>query len=366
MKRRGVHNTPAFFCAMTNTHEEYMMRCIELARLGAGSVSPNPMVGTVIVYNGKIIGEGWHQEFGKAHAEVNAINSVKDKSVLNKAEIYVNLEPCSHTGKTPPCANLLIQHQFKRVVVGMSDPNPLVSGRGIALLRNAGMEVITDVLRDECEALNKRFIKQMLQQRPYIILKWAQTRNGFIAPLASKMSAEQFEEERHITGFFVQRLVHKWRTYEDAIMVATNTVVTDNPALDARAWKGRAPKRIVLDRTLRLPTNLKVFKAPQETFIVNEIKDDSQANLTYIKVDFKGNWMDEMFKRLLSFNIQSIVVEGGSVWLHTLLEQKYWDEAIVFYSPKHISEGVPAPAIGGKLVYQFELDNMQASQYLNV
>ena len=151
MKRRGVHNTPAFFCAMTNTHEEYMMRCIELARLGAGSVSPNPMVGAVIVYNEKIIGEGWHQEFGKAHAEVNAINSVKDKSVLNKAEIYINLEPCSHTGKTPPCANLLIQQQFKRVVVGMFDPNPLVSGRGIALLRDAGMEVIYTGLRQSPE-----------------------------------------------------------------------------------------------------------------------------------------------------------------------------------------------------------------------
>ncbi|MCG9880188.1 MAG: bifunctional diaminohydroxyphosphoribosylaminopyrimidine deaminase/5-amino-6-(5-phosphoribosylamino)uracil reductase RibD [Bacteroidia bacterium] len=351
---------------MTNTHEVYMRRCLELARLGAGTVSPNPMVGAVIVYNGRIIGEGWHQQYGQAHAEVHAVNSVKDTSVLTDADLYVSLEPCSHTGKTPPCANLIIQHKFKRVIIGMSDPNPLVAGKGIALLKEAGIEVVTDILKDECWDLNRRFIKQMLHKRPYIILKWAQTRNGFIAPLAAKMSPQQFEEERHITGFMVQRLVHKWRTQEDAIMVATNTVITDNPALDARAWKGRAPKRIVLDRTLKLNQQLKVFKGPQQTFVINEIKEGIEENITYIKSDFNGNWIDEMFKKLLEFNIQSIVVEGGSVWLHSLLEQNYWDEAIVFYSPKHISEGVPAPAIGGKLASQFELDNMQASQYLNI
>ena len=351
---------------MKEIHEMYMQRCLELARLGAGLVSPNPMVGAVIVHQGKIIGEAWHQQYGLAHAEVNAIQQVLEPALLIESDLYVNLEPCAHTGKTPPCADLIIKHKIKRVIIGMSDPNPLVAGKGIALLKDAGIEVITDILNQECLEFNRRFVKQMLHQRPYIILKWAQTQNGYLAPLANKMSAIQFEEERHITGFMVQRLVHKWRTQEDAIMVATNTVITDNPALDARAWKGRAPKRIVLDRTLRLNPDLKVFKAPQNTFIINEIKDESQANLIYIKVDFKGNWIDEMFKRLLSFNIQSIVVEGGSVWLHSLLEQKYWDEAIVFFSPKHISEGVPAPAIGGKLVQQFELDNMQASQYLNV
>lgn len=351
---------------MTNTHEVYMQRCLELARLGAGLVSPNPMVGSVIVYQGKIVGEGWHQQFGGAHAEVNAIQSVLDISILKEADLYVNLEPCSHTGKTPPCANLIIQHQFKRVVVGMSDPNPLVAGKGIARLKEAGIEVITDVLRDECLDLNKRFVKHMVRQQPYIILKWAQTRNGFIAPLAAKMSPQQFEEERHITGFFVQRLVHKWRTQEDAIMVATHTVMTDNPALDARAWTGRAPKRIVLDKTLKLSLDLKVFKVPQTTFIINEIKEGEEGNLIYIKLNFSGDWIAQMFAKLLAYQVQSIVVEGGSVLLNTLIAQNYWDEAIVFYSPKHISDGVPAPAIGGKLASQFELDNMQASQYLNL
>ena len=365
MKRRG-NLLLRRFCAMTNTHEVYMQRCLDLARLGAGLVSPNPMVGAVIVHQGKIVGEGWHQQFGEAHAEVNAINQVADKSCLNQSDLYVNLEPCSHTGKTPPCANLIIQHQFKRVIVGMSDPNPLVAGKGIALLKEAGIEVISGVLEEACLALNKRFIKHMLHQKPYVILKWAQTRNGFIAPDATQLSAQQFEEERHITGFMVQRLVHKWRTQEDAIMVATNTVITDNPALDARAWSGRAPKRIVLDRTLRLSLDLKVFKAPQTTFIINELKEGEEANLIYIKLNFSGNWIEQMFAKLLAYQVQSIVVEGGSMWLNTLIEQNYWDEAIVFYSPKHISEGIAAPKIGGKLAQQFELDKMQASQYYNV
>jgi len=350
---------------MTHTHELYMQRCLELARLGAGLVSPNPMVGAVIVHQGKIIGEGWHQKYGSAHAEVNAINQVNDKSLLAQSDLYVNLEPCSHTGKTPPCADLIIQHKIKRVIIGMVDPNPLVSGKGIALLKEAGIETVLDVLKPACAALNKRFLHAIQFQKPYVILKWAQTRNGFLAPDSLKLSPEKFEEERHITGFMVQRLVHKWRTQEDGIMVATHTVVTDNPALDARAWSGRAPIRVVLDLNLRLPLDKKVFLAPQKTIIVNAIKEGAIDNLHYLKVNVAHNWMEEMLQKLLPLGVQSLVVEGGAKWLNALIEAGYWNEALVFYSPKHISEGIAAPAIGGKLAQQFELDNMLLSQYFN-
>ncbi|MDZ4669132.1 MAG: bifunctional diaminohydroxyphosphoribosylaminopyrimidine deaminase/5-amino-6-(5-phosphoribosylamino)uracil reductase RibD [bacterium] len=344
----------------------WMERCLELARLGSGKVAPNPMVGAVVVAHGKIIGEGWHHQFGMAHAEVNAIENVKDKSLLKEAVLYVNLEPCFHYGKTPPCANLIIAHNIPEVVVGMRDPNPLVAGKGVELLRNAGIKVSVGVLEDKCLALNKRFICSYTKHRPYVILKWAQTLNGFLSPDATKMSKEQFEKERHITGFLVQKLVHKWRTQEDAIMVATHTVELDNPALDARAWEGRAPARVVLDQKLRLPLDLKVFNAPQKTFIVNGSKDLIKDNLHYLKVDFSSDWLAQMLAKLHHERVQSLVIEGGAKLLNTVVEQLLWDEAIVFYSPKHISTGVVAPTIGGSLGEQEEIDGVKMRQYFNL
>jgi diaminohydroxyphosphoribosylaminopyrimidine deaminase/5-amino-6-(5-phosphoribosylamino)uracil reductase len=216
-----------------------MKRCLQLAILGAGNVAPNPMVGCVIVHNDKIIGEGWHRQYGQAHAEVNAIASVKDKSLIKDSIVYVNLEPCSHFGKTPPCADLLISHSPKKVVIGMIDPFSKVAGNGVAKLKEAGIEVELGVLEDECKFLNRRFIKFNTKQLPYVILKWAKTINGYIAPDARILSKEAFEEQRHITDRIVQKLVHRWRTQEDAIMVGTNTTLFDNPALNAREWQAK-------------------------------------------------------------------------------------------------------------------------------
>ncbi|OYU95130.1 MAG: riboflavin biosynthesis protein RibD [Bacteroidetes bacterium B1(2017)] len=349
-----------------NVHLKYMRRCLELARLGAGTVSPNPMVGSVIVLDDKIIGEGWHKQYGQAHAEVNAIESVKDIALLSRSTIYVNLEPCAHFGKTPPCAQLIIKSKIKRVVVGMLDPNPLVAGKGIELLREAGVEVICPVLELECANLNKRFLCYIKNKRPYVILKWAQTANGYLSPDANKMSAEQFEQERHITGFLIQKLVHKWRTQEDAIMVATNTALTDNPALNARAWEGRAPARILLDQHLRLPKTLKLFDNSQVTFVINGIQEKLDGQTVYVKVDFAGNWFEEMLNRLYEYKIQSIVIEGGATFLNFLIDENLWDEAIVFYAPKNISDGIKAPAISGKIIQTETVDQMNLIQYQNV
>ena len=343
-----------------------MQRCLDLALLGAGSVAPNPMVGCVIVYEDRIIGEGFHQKYGEAHAEVNAIKNVKpqDKHLLSQSTLYVNLEPCAHFGKTPPCANLIIEHQIKRVVIGMLDPNPLVAGKGAALLKNAGIEVTSPILKEACEAFNKRFIKGITQQKPYVILKWAQTMNGYLSPDASKISAAQFEQERHITGKWVQKLVHKWRTTEDAVMVATNTALTDNPALNNRAWEGRSPARIVLDKNLRLPSHLKLFDNSQTTFVLNAMREERIGNTIYLKLDFESDWFSQALSRLYEFHIGSIVVEGGSKLLHYLIEYHLWDEAIVFYSKSHLQEGIVAPSIKGRVIQQCDLEQVQMIQYL--
>lgn len=351
---------------MNTEHEIYIKRCIELARIGAGRVAPNPLVGSVIVNNNKIIGEGWHQKYGEAHAEVNAVRAVSSPELLQDATLYVNLEPCCHQGKTPPCVDLIIAHKIKRVVLGMVDPNPLVSGKGIARLRDAGIEVITGVLEDACTDLNKRFITYILKHRPYVILKWAQTLNGFIAPDASKMSAEQFEKERHITGKVVQKLVHKWRTEEAAIMVGTNTASLDNPALNVREWKGNVPLRIVLDRNLRLPDFLKVYDKSQETWIVNELEDRAEGNLNYVKVNFQKDWFNQLINRMYVNKIQSLIIEGGTKLLSHVIDNKMWDEAIVFYASAPIIKGIRAPSIGGEITNQNSLDQVKMIQYKKV
>jgi len=343
-----------------------MQRCLDLARLGAGNVAPNPMVGAVIVYQNQIIGEGWHQKLGQAHAEVNAFSAVSEanKHLLKQATLYVNLEPCSHFGKTPPCADLIISSGIAKVVVGMLDPNPLVAGSGIEKLEQAGIEVVCGVLQEECLALNKRFIKGITQHKPYVILKWAQSSNGYLSPDATKLSAAEFEQQRHITGKWVQKLVHKWRTQEDAIMVATNTALTDNPALNNRAWEGRSPARIVLDKSLRLPNTLKLFDGSQKTFVLNALQNSSTDNLIYLKLNFDGDWFTEALEKLYAQGIYSIVVEGGAQLLTHLIENNLWDEAIVFYSKSHLPNGIKAPQITGSLVFQEALGQVSLFQYL--
>ena len=351
---------------MVDEHSFFMQRCLELAKLGAGKVAPNPLVACVIVYEGLIIGEGFHQQFGGPHAEVNAIKSVMAQALLSKSTLYVNLEPCSHFGKTPPCANLIIESKIKRVVIGMADPNPLVAGKGIQRLKEAGIEVILGVLETECKELNKRFLTFIEKKRPYLILKWAQTRNGFLSPDSTKMSAEQFEEERHITGRIVQKLVHKWRTEEAAIMVGTHTALADNPALNAREWVGNLPLRVVLDRTLRLPKDLKTFDQSQPTWIINEKEEKSEGKTKYVQVDFTGDWFSILLGKLFEANIQSLIVEGGAQLLNYIIDNELWDEAIVFYSPKQISAGIKSPFIGGEIIQQLEIDNCQMTQYKRI
>ncbi len=344
-------------------HEVWMQRCLELALNGAGHVAPNPMVGCVIVHNHVIIGEGWHQAFGGPHAEVNAIASVKNKELLGDSTLYVNLEPCSHHGKTPPCADLIISENIRHVVIGMVDPNPLVSGQGIGRLKQAGIEVECNILEHECRAINKRFLTWIEKKRPYVILKWAQTMNGFIAPDASAMSREEFEQARHITGKVVQKLVHRWRTEEAAIMVATRTALLDDPALNARAWPGKDPLRIVIDRELKLPRHLKVFDDSQHTWVLNQLKEEESGQTHYIRLDVEKDWFSQLLQKLYEANMQSLIIEGGAKLLDDVIANHNWDEAIVFYSDKTIHSGIAAPLISGQVIQQTSIDGINMIQY---
>lgn len=319
----------------------FMKRALDLATLGIGSVSPNPRVGAVVVYENKIIGEGWHQQFGGPHAEVNAINSVEDKTLLRESTVYVNLEPCSHHGKTPPCADLLIQHSVKKVVVANLDSNPLVAGEGIKKLRRAGIEVITGILEQEGCELNKRFFTFIQNKRPYIILKWAQTADGFIA--------QSNYDSKWISNEFSRQLVHKWRAEEDAVLVGSKTAMHDNPQLNVREWSGRDPVRIVIDRHLRLSESLKVFDGTQHTICYNQLKHDERPNLSVIRLD-EENFILKLLHDLFKRNIQSIIVEGGAQALSLFIENNFWDEARVVTATKTFGKGIAAPAIRGNLI----------------
>lgn len=342
---------------MVKTHEQFMLRCIQLAQLGLGSVTPNPMVGCVIVYEGKIIGEGYHQNFGAAHAEVNAINSVQNKSALSHATLYVNLEPCAHFGKTPPCSDLIIQNKIKTVVIGCSDPFAEVNGKGIEKLKAAGIEVITEVLKTEALDLNKRFFTFHIKQRPYIILKWAQSADGFIA--STDKNASQW-----ISNTLSRKLVHKWRSEEAAILIGTNTALKDNPTLNTRDWLGKSPLRIVLDNQLRLPPTLSLFKNDYPTIIFNSIKNEEQTNLQFIKINFE-NVVLEVLKYLHQNQIQSVIIEGGSILLSSFIEAGLWDEARIFKSPIYLNNGVNAPKISGRLTKTFQIENDVLEELVN-
>lgn len=326
-------------------HEKYMQRCIELAKLGAGSVSPNPMVGAVIVHEGRIIGEGYHQKYGQAHAEVNAINQVlahfdNAAELLKNATIYVSLEPCAHYGKTPPCADLIIKHHIPKVVVGCRDPFEQVNGKGIEKLTEAGIEVISGILETECRWLNRRFFTRVQKQRPYIILKWAQTNDGLFAP-ADK---SQF----WITGQESRRLVHKWRSEEDAILVGKNTVAIDNPQLNTRYWPGKAPKRVVIDRRLELSNKLNIYDQSVETLIFNEVKTDIEGKIKYIALeDFERFVPQYILFQLYLQDIQSVIIEGGVHTLNTFIEAGLWDEARIFTGKAALVQGIKAPYTPG-------------------
>ncbi|NDW18286.1 bifunctional diaminohydroxyphosphoribosylaminopyrimidine deaminase/5-amino-6-(5-phosphoribosylamino)uracil reductase RibD [Dysgonomonas sp. 216] len=329
------------------TEEKYMRRCLQLAENGRGYVSPNPMVGAVIVHNNKIIGEGFHREYGKPHAEVNAINSVKDKSLLRESVIYVSLEPCSHYGKTPPCSQLIIDSGIPKVVVATTDPYPEVSGRGIRMLQNAGIEVITGVLEHEARLLNKEFISAQVKKRPYIYLKWAQTEDGFIDKLRTENS---LHTPTPISNEFTRMLVHKLRSEVAAIMIGTNTAINDNPSLTTRYWYGKNPIRIVLDRLGRIPKDYKIFDNSIRTLIFTESLPDNQPseiNVTYVEIPFDKHLLPTLLSKLNELKIDSLLVEGGSLLLNSFINAQLWDEAFIEIADKQFGSGVPAPELKG-------------------
>ncbi len=304
-----------------------MQRAIQIAKNGMGTTRPNPMVGAVIVYNNKIIGEGFTSNYGGNHAEVNAINAVIDKSLLEKSTLYVTLEPCSHYGKTPPCSDLVIHHNIPNVVIGCVDDNPEVAGKGIKKLMDAGCKVTVGILERECKTHHKRFFTFHNKKRPYIILKWAETSDGFIAPVS-----KDEQKPVWITNRLSRQLVHKWRAEEQAILVGTNTVSQDNPSLTVRDWTGENPIRVVLDKDETLSKALSIFNSEAETIL---LKEKSAKSIC-----------DRLYER----NINSIIIEGGANTLQLFINEELWDEAKVFKGKIEFNGGVKAPKISGTLI----------------
>lgn len=330
--------------------EKYMRRALQLARLGAGHTSPNPMVGAVIVGpDGAIIGEGWHRQCGQAHAEVNAVASVKDDSLLKESTIYVTLEPCSHYGKTPPCARLLIERGIPRVVVGCLDPFVKVAGRGVAMLREAGIEVVAGVLEQECRNLNRRFMTAHIAGRPWVQLKWAQTADGFIA-----LPPDAGENPLHMSTPVTMKLMHRQRSLCDAIVVGAATARIDDPALTTRYWPGKSPLRVVMSRGLSLPDNLRLLTDGRPTVIYNGVKNAVQGVVEYVKLDttHPQAWLQDLYHR----GVTSVMVEGGLSLLQWLIDAGTWDEARIEVSPRRVGHGVEAPRIDVPPIAQYHID----------
>jgi diaminohydroxyphosphoribosylaminopyrimidine deaminase / 5-amino-6-(5-phosphoribosylamino)uracil reductase len=338
--------------------EQYIHRCIELSKLGQGNVAPNPMVGSVLVHEDLIIGEGYHKKYGEAHAEVNCINSVKPehRHLIERSTIYVSLEPCAHFGKTPPCADLIIKHKIPKVIVGCRDPFPLVAGKGIEKLRAAGIEVISGILEKECKEVNKRFFTFHTQHRPYVVLKWAQTGDGKIAYTASPHPHRLL-----ISNEYSNRIVHKWRSEEMSILVGTNTAMFDNPGLNTRLWPGNNPVRLVVDMNLRLPSSLKLFDEKYPTIVFNSKKhiipeegittnvraqNGEAPQLYFYQVTEDVSLVHQVVNALYQLKIQSVLVEGGAFLLQSFIDEDIWDEARVITNEElFIGNGLPAPLL---------------------
>lgn len=331
-----------------------MMRALELARLGMGQVAPNPMVGCVIVHDGLIIGEGYHRKYGEAHAEVNAVRAVKNRDLLRESTMYVTLEPCSHFGKTPPCTDLIVEMQIPRVVVGSLDPNEKVSGKGMERLRAAGIELSTGMLEDECIRMNRRFMTFHKEHRPYIILKWAQTEDGYIDKERNK---EEFGQPTWITNDLSRMAVHKMRTDEAAIMVGTKTALKDNPSLTVREWSGGHPLRIVLDRAGKLASGCALMDQSAETIVFSEIARESKPNLEFIPLKFGPGMLGEINDFLFRRGIQSLLIEGGKSLLESYMQENLWDEARVYIGNKRFGSGVKAPETSWILDREEPLDD---------
>ncbi|WP_246255524.1 bifunctional diaminohydroxyphosphoribosylaminopyrimidine deaminase/5-amino-6-(5-phosphoribosylamino)uracil reductase RibD [Cyclobacterium plantarum] len=345
-----------FFSQAIPDDAAYMQRAIDLASLGEGQVSPNPMVGCVIVYQDKIIGEGYHERYGEAHAEPNAIKAVKDQNLLQESTLYVTLEPCAHHGKTPPCAELIARHQLKKVVIGALDSNPLVAGKGISLLQDAGIEVVTGVLEKKVRHQNRRFFTRMEKKRPYILLKWAQTLDRFIA--------RTNYDSKWISSVLSRQLVHRWRAEEDAIMVGTHTAHYDNPRLNVRDWTGKDPIRVVIDRNLRLSQALNLFDGTQRTLVYNQRQDKTTGLTQWIQVDAHFD-LKALLEDLHQKRVQSLLVEGGAALLQDFIRQGLWDEARIFTGNLRFGLGIPAPVIPGYPEIRQSLETDTLEVYMN-
>lgn len=321
-----------------NTNEHYMQRCLQLAEMGMGNVGSNPLVGSVVVCDGKIIGEGYHQLFGGPHAEVNAINSVKDQQLLSRSTLYVNLEPCSHSGKTPPCSTFIIEKKIPSVIIGMKDPFNKVNGSGIQALESAGIKVVVGVFENECRELNKRFLCAHTKNRPYIILKWAQSADGFTGrknkrvPISNEASKIQ---------------THKWRSEAMSIMIGANTALVDDPLLDVRFWNGKNPIKVIIDRSgvLQNHTHLKILNSKEPTYIFTSSPLSLNAPNQVVKISKEGSFMNQVFSELLKLGITSCFVEGGSTLHQLLIQENLWDEILVFTSTKSLGQGIKAPQL---------------------
>lgn len=345
--------------------EKYMLRCLELAKLGNGYVAPNPMVGSVIVHNNKIIGEGYHKKFGEPHAEINAINSVKDKSLLRNSTLFVNLEPCAHYGKTPPCAVKIAELKIARVVIGTKDISAKVNGKGIEILKNSGITVIQGIMEKESREINKRFFTFHQKKRPYIILKWAQTKDGFID---KERTSEDKQEINWITNETSRSLVHKWRTEESAILIGKETAKKDNPKLTVREWTGKQPLRLVLDQNLVLHENLNIFDGTCPTIVFNGKKSEKQNNnnIEFIKINYDNDVLSEIMAVLYEREITSLIVEGGRKTLQSFIDRNLWDEARVFTGNINFYKGVPAPEFLYNPILTKQIEDSFISIYENI
>jgi len=348
-----------------NIHEKYIARCIQLAKKGVGTTRPNPSVGAVIVYKDTIIGEGFTSAYGGSHAEVNAIASVKDKKLLAKATMYVTLEPCAHFGKTPPCANLIVKNKIPNVVIGCIDTNSLVAGKGVAILEKAGCNVQVGVLESECKEQHKRFFTVQNKKRPYIILKWAETQDGFIAPLT-----KDEQKPVWISNTYSQQLVHKWRAEEHAILVGTNTVIADNPSLNVRSWSGNNPVRLVLDKNLRIHENSNILDDSIKTIVITAKGTNNQQPTTVNQritetIDFSSRVAEQITAVLQKHKIQSVIIEGGRQTLKTFIDAGLWDEARVFVGKNTFGAGIAAPQINSQNIITTNIDTDVLKIYKN-
>ncbi len=319
-----------------------MRRCLDLAGRGLGTTYPNPLVGSVIVHEDHIIGEGFHHRSGEPHAEVVAVQAVKDKALLKKSTLYVNLEPCSHHGKTPPCADMIVREGIPRVVVGTVDTTGKVMGKGLARMRAGGVEVVAGVLEEESRYVNRRFFTYHEKKRPYILLKWAESADGYLDE--ERLPGQ--EGPNWISGPLGRQAVHRWRTQEEAILVGRKTALIDDPALTAREWRGRNPLRLVIDRELSLPAHLQLFDDEAPTIIFNNLRSERHTHPEPVKIDFSQSILPQILDDLYERQVQSLIVEGGAYTLQQFIGADLWDEARVFRGERYFHKGVKAPALG--------------------